>query len=53
MKLNGYYLKKERSTGTIWSDLSGTYKAETSIYATYLYRLGMKKNRTPRIEESN
>lgn len=52
MKLNGYYFKKERTTGTIWSDLSGTYKAETSKYALRLYRLGMKKYKTPQIEEA-
>lgn len=51
MRLNGYYFKKERTTGTIWSDLSGTYKVETSIYAERLYNLGMKKYKTPRIEE--
>jgi len=52
MRLNGYYFKKERETGVIWSDLSGTYKIETSIYAKRLYNLGMKKNRTPQIEEA-
>ena len=51
MKLNGYYFKKERMTGKIWSDLSGTYKAETSIYAKLLYNLGMKKYKTPQLEE--
>jgi len=52
MRLNGYYFKKERATGTIWSDLSGTYKVETSKYAERLYYLGMKKHKTPKIEEA-
>src|SRR5690554_4612256 len=51
MRLNGYYFKKERATGAIWSDLSGTYKIETSIYAKRLYSLGLKKIKTPRVEE--
>lgn len=52
MRLNGYYFKKERATGKIWSDLSGTYKVETSIYAERLYSLGLKKYKTPRIEDA-
>ena len=52
MRVNGYYFKKERATGKIWSDLSGTYKVETSIYAEHLYNLGMKKYKTPRIEDA-
>lgn len=52
MRLNGYYFKKERATGAIWSDLSGTYKIETSVYAKRLYDLGMIRRKTPRIEEA-
>lgn len=52
MRLRGYYFKKERATGRIWSDLSGTYKVETSVYAKRLYDLGMIRNKTPRIEEA-
>lgn len=52
MRLNGYYFKKERATGEIWSDLSGTYKVETSVYAKRLYELGMKRHKTPRVQEA-
>lgn len=46
---NKYWMKKDKD-GILWTDVSGTWQAESSIYIKKAYALSMKRNKDRSVE---